>query len=276
MSKHRKTTPDQPTDRLQKILARAGLGSRRGLEKRITAGEIEINGQVAKLGDQVAEGDQIGLDQVRYRVVLDAGEDPRVVLYNKPEGLVCTRSDPDGRPTVFDRLAVVKNQRWVTIGRLDINTTGLLMFTTDGDLAHAMMHPSTGVDREYACRVHGQVTSEMMQRLRDGVELEDGPAHFSDVVDSGGSGENHWFHVALMEGRNREVRRLWAAVGVEVSRLKRVRYGAVFMPSRLKVGRWEEMRPKDVRTLRKDVGLSPRPSGQLSLKRIPGRGRKRH
>jgi 23S rRNA pseudouridine2605 synthase len=165
----------------------------------------------------------------------------------------------------------------VAVGRLDINTTGLLLLTTDGELANAMMHPANQVDREYACRVFGEVDTAMLQRLKDGVELDDGPANFGDIVDSGGDGENHWYHVTLMEGRNREVRRLWASQGVTVSRLKRVRYGAVFLPHRLRMGEWSELSPEDHGILREDVGLPRDPEGQLSLrplKQARGKGKK--
>ncbi len=252
-------------ERLQKLLANAGEGSRRGLEKRIEAGEVRVNGRVASLGDTAAVGDEVALAGATYRVVAKPAFH-RSLVYNKPLGEITTRSDPEGRPTVFDRLPRVKGGRWVAVGRLDINTTGLLLLTTDGELANAMMHPSNQVDREYACRVFGEVDGAMIERLKKGVELEDGPARFGDVVDSGGDGENHWYHVTLMEGRNREVRRLWASQGVTVSRLKRVRYGAVFLPHRLRMGEWSELSPEDHQVLREDVGLAGEPTGQLSLR----------
>jgi 23S rRNA pseudouridine2605 synthase len=252
-------------ERLQKLLANAGEGSRRGLEKRIEAGEVRVNGQVATLGDTANVGDEVALAGATYRVV-NKPAFHRSIVYNKPLGEITTRSDPEGRPTVFDRLPRVKGGRWVAVGRLDINTTGLLLLTTDGELANAMMHPSSQVDREYACRVFGEVDGAMIERLKQGVELDDGMASFGDIVDSGGDGENHWYHVTLMEGRNREVRRLWASQGVTVSRLKRVRYGAVFLPHRLRMGEWSELTPKDHEILREDVGLPGEPAGQLSLR----------
>lgn len=263
--------PDRRSERLQKLLANAGEGSRRGLEKHIEAGEVRVNGEVATLGDTAGLGDEVSLGEAVYRVV-DKPAFHRSIVYNKPLGEITTRKDPEGRPTVFDRLPRVKGGRWVAVGRLDINTTGLLLLTTDGDLANAMMHPSNRVDREYACRVYGEVDDDMIQRLKRGVELEDGPAAFGDVVDSGGDGENHWYHVTLLEGRNREVRRLWASQGVTVSRLKRVRYGAVFLPHRLRMGEWSELGPEDHKVLREDVGLPGTAEGQLSLRpvRLPG------
>ncbi len=256
-----------PPQRLQKLLAQAGLGSRRALEARIAAGEIQLNRRRAKLGDKVAAGDVVSLNGVEYAVAAAAAPAPRVIVLNKPEGVVCTRSDPDGRPTVFDHLPPLKSGRWITVGRLDLNTTGLLLLTTDGELAHALMHPKSGVDREYACRIRGEVDATTIARLKDGVELDDGPARFSDLVASGGSGQNRWYHVTLMEGRQREVRRLWEAVGVQVSRLKRVRFGAVFLPSRLKLGRSEELSARDVKILREDVGLVGEPASALVLRR---------
>ncbi|MDX1569316.1 MAG: pseudouridine synthase [Xanthomonadales bacterium] len=261
------------SERVQKVLARAGAGSRRKLEGQIEAGRVFVNGKRAKLGAQVRRGDLVELGDQRYKAEIRR-EPTRVMLFNKPEGVVCTRSDPEGRPTVFDQLPSLKGGRWITIGRLDINTTGLLLLTNDGELANKMMHPRYGVDREYACRVHGEVTEAMIQALLAGVKLEDGVACFSDIVDSGGSGENRWFHVALMEGRNREVRRLWESQGVQVSRLKRVRYGAVFLPSRLKMGDHEEMAPEDVKVLREDVGLPGVPDPELYLKPVGGRPRR--
>ncbi len=217
-------------------------------------GDVRLNGAVATAGAGAGPGDLVEMDGQRWRVA----EKPvrfRTLIYNKPEGEVTTRSDPEGRPTVFDRLPRLRNQRWIAVGRLDINTSGLLLLTTDGDLANAMMHPSGGVDREYACRIHGEVSESQLQKLRDGVELEDGLARFSDIQPGGGSGSNRWFYVVLMEGRNREVRRLWESQGLQVSRLKRVRYGAAFLPKHMHVGRWKELTPEDHQVLREDVGL---------------------
>ena len=255
--------PKKTPERLQKLMAAAGLGSRRGLEKLIADGKVRVNGEAAELGRTVNEGDTIAFDEKTWRVVSEPVLH-RTLIYNKPEGEVTSRSDPEGRPTVFDRLPRVKNGRWVAIGRLDMNTTGLLLLTTDGELAHAMMHPSSNVDREYACRIRGKATDEQIQRLKDGVELNDGPASFSDIQEAGGTGENHWYHVTIMEGRNREVRRLWESQGLTVSRLKRVRYGAAFLPKRLRMGQWSEISPKDYEVLRGDIGLAAAPTG-LSL-----------
>lgn len=260
------------SERVQKLLAAAGAGSRRGLEKRIEAGEVLLNGETAQLGATARKGDTLELDGQAWGVVSTTPEH-RSLVYNKPEGEVTTRSDPEGRPTVFDRLPRPRGARWVAVGRLDINTTGLLLLTTDGELANAMMHPSNQVDREYACRILGQVDAEALQRLKTGVELDDGPAHFSDIVASGGSGENQWYHVTLLEGRNREVRRLWASQGATVSRLKRVRYGAVFLPKRLRMGQWSELSAKDHRVLREDVGLPPAEEGLSLRPRRPATGK---
>ena len=256
-------------ERLQKIMAAAGLGSRRSLEQHILAGDITVNGKVASLGQSVRAGDTLTFGERRWTVVPHAVEH-RTLVYNKPEGEVTTRSDPQGRPTVFDRLPPVKGARWVAVGRLDINTTGLLLLTTDGELAHAMMHPSSNVDREYACRIRGAASPEQLEALRAGVELEDGHARFTDIQPAGGSGENHWYHVTIMEGRHREVRRLWESQGLTVSRLKRVRYGAAFLPKRLRMGQWRELAPRDHRVLREDTGLPATASG-LSLKGLRGK-----
>ncbi|MGA9573258.1 MAG: pseudouridine synthase [Lysobacterales bacterium] len=256
--------PEHKPERLQKIMATAGLGSRRMLEQKIKNGEVLINDVPAILGQSATRGDQISFGGKVWNVV-DLAVVQRSLVYNKPTGEVTTRSDPQGRPTVFDRLPKIRGARWIAVGRLDINTSGLLLMTTDGELANAMMHPSNQVDREYACRIFGEVDAEKIARLKKGVMLDDGMAQFSDIQGVGGEEGNHWFHVTLLEGRNREVRRLWASQDVMVSRLKRVRYGALFLPKRLRMGEWSEISAGDHRTLREDVGLAPAPE-QLALK----------
>ena len=251
-------------ERLQKIMAAAGLGSRRALERQIKNGEVRINDKVASLGQTANAGDRISFDAKEWKVIEIQGKQHNLV-YNKPTGEVTTRSDPQGRPTVFDSLPKIQGARWIAVGRLDINTSGLLLMTTDGELAHAMMHPSNQVDREYACRIFGDVDAEKLANLKKGVMLDDGPANFSDIQAAGGDEGNSWFHVTLLEGRNREVRRLWASQDLTVSRLKRVRYGAVFLPKRLRMGDWSELSDRDHQILREDVGLGPMPV-QLVLK----------
>lgn len=242
-------------ERLQKVLARSGMASRRELEKWISAGRISINGQVAELGARVCASDIIRVDG---KVVNhNAGEalDRRVIIYNKAEGEICSRKDPDGRASVYDNLPRLKNGRWVMVGRLDYNTSGLLLFTNDGGLANALMHPSNEVEREYLCRIMGEVTDEMLLNLTNGVELEDGEAQFKSIEVGAGEGINRWFSAIVMEGRNREVRRLWESQGLQVSRLKRIRYGAVRIPHQLKRGQWQEMPGKDVNTMSNSLGL---------------------
>ena len=245
------------TEKLQKVLARAGLGSRRELELWIEDGRVTVNGAVAKIGDRVLPEQDIRVDGQPLSASARHGTRRRVILYSKPEGQVCTMADPEGRPTVFDRLPVLRGARWIVIGRLDFNTQGLLLFTTDGELANKLMHPSSQIEREYAVRVLGNVDADMLTRLRAGVPLDDGPAHFDDIRDAGGEGANHWYHVTLKEGRNREVRRLWEAVGVKVSRLIRVRFGPVTLPRMLRPGRWEEMDKEVMTALIESVGLAP-------------------
>ncbi|WP_409525098.1 23S rRNA pseudouridine(2605) synthase RluB [Nitrincola sp. MINF-07-Sa-05] len=243
------------SEKLQKVLARSGFGSRREMERWIEEKKVSMNGVVATLGDRVTPLDKVSLNGKLVELVF-AGEEPRrVLLYNKPLGEVCTRHDPEGRPTVFDALPPLKQGRWIAVGRLDINTTGLLIFTTDGELANKMMHPSARIDREYAVRVLGEVDEEMLERLKKGVLLDDGMANFTDVQFFDGEGANKWYHCVVMEGRNREVRRLWESQGLKVSRLKRVRFGPVFMPSDIKVGTWKEMDRKACNVLALQMGL---------------------
>ncbi len=274
-SDHNPTPPEG--ERLQKVLARAGLGSRRQIEGWIREGRIEVNRKPAELGMRVVAEDEIRLHGDRVHPFPKRGEPvrSRVLLYHKPAGQMTTRNDPEGRDTVFAHLPKLRGARWVAVGRLDFNTSGLLLFTTDGELAHRLMHPSVAIDREYAVRVLGEVKAAQLEQLRNGIELEDGPAHFTDIVDSGGSGVNHWYHVVIQEGRNREVRRMWEAVGLKVSRLMRVRFGPFFLKP-LRPGAVRELELDEVRKLQKIAGLSP--SGEtLSLKqpkrtpRIEGR-----
>ena len=251
-------------EKLQKVLARAGIGSRREMERWIEAGRVAVNGKVAKLGDRVDARARLAVDG---RALEPApAQATRCILYHKPPGEVCSRSDPEGRRTVFGRLPNVKAGRWISIGRLDFNTSGLLLFTTDGELANALMHPSSNIEREYMVRVMGDVTSDMLQRMQEGVMLEDGVARFTDIQDGGGDGINRWYYVVLMEGRNREVRRLWESQGLTVSRLKRVRYGDVFIPSKVKQGQWVEMERSDVKSLYRLAGISAKEVARTTAK----------
>lgn len=252
-------------EKLQKVLAREGVGSRREMERVIAAGRVQVNGQVAKLGDRVTYKDRVSLDGRQVKLQMPQSHTARVILYNKPEGEICSRSDPQGRPTVYDRLPEIKGERWISVGRLDFNTSGLMLFTNDGELANKLMHPSSMIDREYLVRVQGSVDTEMKQRLREGVMLEDGKARFTDIVDGSGEGTsdstNHWFYCVVMEGRNREVRRLWESQGVKVNRLKRVRYGNIFIPSHVRANQWIELNHKELKELCVTAGVKPpRPS----------------
>ncbi|MDF1588655.1 MAG: pseudouridine synthase [Gammaproteobacteria bacterium] len=243
------------SERIQKILARAGYGSRRQIETWIKEGKVTRNGEVANLGDQAEIGDTLRLDGKPLSPKRLWQQPQQVLLYNKPVGEVCTRKDPEGRRTIFQALPTPEQGRWVSVGRLDINTSGLIILTTDGELANKLMHPSNEMDREYAVRVLGEVTTDMMQTLRDGVELEDGKAKFADIQEAGGEGANHWYHVVIQEGRNREVRRLWESQGVQVSRLMRVRYGPIIIPNQLKMGKWMMLQGKDLDALYEAVDL---------------------
>jgi 23S rRNA pseudouridine2605 synthase len=261
-------------ERLHKVLAQAGLGSRRALEQRIADGLVKVNGEVAQVGMSVKGGDRIEIDG-RTFVASALTEPSRVLMYNKPEGEVTTREDPEGRPTIFEALPALKGARWIAIGRLDINTTGLLLLTTDGELANAMMHPSHEVEREYVCRVRApegqdKVPDNLVDRLRRGVALEDGPAKFDDIERIGGTDSHDWFRVLLKEGRNREVRRLWESQGCQVSRLKRIRYGSVELPQPLLRGQSQELAPDKVDALRKDLGLEDGTPSALTLQPVIG------
>lgn len=246
------------TEKLQKVLARTGMGSRREMERLIETGEVAINGQTAKLGDRVSINDRVTVHGRLVKLVAEEEVPRRVIMYSKPEGELCTRHDPQGRRTVFDRLPKLKGERWISIGRLDINTSGLLLFTTDGELANRLMHPSQQIEREYAVRVMGDVKPEHVKAMVEGVMLEDGMANFTDVQEFGGEGINTWFHVVIMEGRNREVRRLWESQGLTVSRLKRVRYGSIFLDKRARAGEWIELTQQEIDQLSEMAGLEKR------------------
>ena len=266
-------TAPRAEERLHKVLAQAGLGSRRALEERIVQGLVRVNGEVAQVGQSVRGGDRIELDGKTF-VATALSEPAAVLLYNKPEGEVTTREDPEGRPTVFESLPRLKGARWVAVGRLDINTTGLLLLTTDGELANALMHPSSGIQREYVCRIHGEVPDAVAQRLAKGVELEDGPARFDEIERIGSSDSHAWFRVVLHEGRNREVRRMWESQGYQVSRLKRVRYGDIALPRMLKRGHCQELAEAEVQRLRSRLGLEDG-TPSLTLQPVIGQRRSR-
>ncbi|GLX80848.1 23S rRNA pseudouridine(2605) synthase RluB [Thalassotalea eurytherma] len=253
------------SEKLQKVLARAGKGSRREMESFISQGRVSVDGKTAFLGDRVDGTEQIRVDGHTVNLQSKDSDICRILMYNKPEGEMCTRKDPEGRPTVFDRLPKLENGRWIAVGRLDINTQGMLLFTTDGELANRLMHPSRKVEREYAVRVFGEVNDAMLQRLRNGVKLEDGPAKFNKITYRGGEGRNHWFHVVLTEGRNREVRRLWESQDVQVSRLIRVRYGDIQLQRQLPLGGWVELGLKDVNYYRNSVQLPPETQSKVKV-----------
>jgi len=259
-------------EKLQKVLARAGFGSRRTMESWISSGRVKVNGIIASLGDRVSASDKILVDGKKLAANTAVEVPQRVLLYNKPLGEICTRNDPEGRKTVFDKLPELHHARWVAVGRLDINTSGLLLFTTDGELANALMHPSAQIEREYAVRVLGEVTPEMIETMHKGVQLEDGLASFTDIQYFAGEGSNHWYHVVILEGRNREVRRLWESQGVKVSRLKRVRFGNIFIPSQITVGRFCELGGKEIKDLYRTAGLNYRGTkGPLLRRPVAGK-----
>lgn len=268
-------TPPQG-ERLQKVLANAGFGSRREIETWIKAGRIKVNGQLASLGLRIHGDEQIKLDDKLLKPARLSAPERQVIIYNKPEGELVTRADPEGRPTVFSRLPRLKSGRWIAVGRLDINSAGLLLFTTDGELANRLMHPSQLIEREYAVRILGKVTEEMLKSMVNGIELEDGPARFEHIVESGGTGANRWFHVVIMEGRKREVRRLWEATGATVSRLIRVRFGPIVMGNRLFTGRSRPLEPDELKQLLQAAGIKNERGGRGTKRAAPEKGRRTH
>ncbi|QCJ71991.1 23S rRNA pseudouridine(2605) synthase RluB [Providencia heimbachae] len=259
----------QKTEKLQKILARSGHGSRREVETFLQAGRVSVDGKIATLGDrvEVKAATKIRLDGRLLAIKEPEKEICRVMAYYKPEGELCTRHDPEGRPTVFTRLPRLTGARWIAVGRLDVNTSGLLLFTTDGELANRLMHPSREVEREYAVRIFGEMNDEKIRQLTRGVQLEDGPAAFKTVSYRGGEGMNQWYNVTLTEGRNREVRRLWESVGVQVSRLIRVRYGDIDLPKGLPRGGWTELGLEQTNYLRELVGLGAETESKVAVER---------
>lgn len=260
------------TERLQKFLARMGLGSRRQIEDWIRQGRITVNGVPAQLGASVNGAEKIGIDGKLIQVRA-FGQQRRVLAYYKPVGEIASRHDPEGRTTIFEHLPPLRDGRWIVVGRLDLNTQGLLLITNDGELANRLMHPSSQVEREYAVRVLGEVTPDMLKRLREGVPLEDGLARFDEIREAGGDGANHWYHVVLKEGRNREVRRLWESQGVAVSRLTRVRFGPVTLRRGLHPGHWDELDEERMTELLQAVGYAPRPAPKPEPRRPPVSGR---
>jgi 23S rRNA pseudouridine2605 synthase len=245
--------PEETPERIQKVLARAGVGSRRQIEAWIKEGRIKINGKHAVLGDHISSKDKIKVNNRIIDLDSSTADTVKVLAYYKPTGEICARSDPKHKKTVFDKLPKLSKGRWINIGRLDINTIGLLLFTNDGELANGLMHPSNQVEREYAVRVLGTATKEQLANLVNGVKLEDGQANFTDIVDSGGEGVNHWYHVVITEGRNREVRRLWESQGLKVSRLIRVRFGSYILPRSKHPGNFWDLKESEIKALSQDV-----------------------
>ncbi|MDM8560235.1 23S rRNA pseudouridine(2605) synthase RluB [Candidatus Parabeggiatoa sp. HSG14] len=250
-----KIKSSEPTEKLQKVLARVGLGSRRQIEEWIREGRIRVNQHIATIGERINLSDNILINGRKIRLPAQLPS-LKILCYHKPAGEVCTRNDPEGRTTIFKQLPRPKEGRWISIGRLDLNTAGLLLLTTHGELAHRLMHPSYTIEREYAVRVLGEVDKETLKRLREGVQLDDGMAHFKQIISAGGNGANHWYHVTLTEGRNHEVKRLWESQGVVVSRLIRVRFGPIFLPKNLRGGNYVELDKQAEHNLLKLVNLN--------------------
>ncbi len=266
-------TDRQSGERLQKALAQSGVGSRREIEKWIADGRVTVNGEVASLGIRVLDGDVVRVDHRVIRIEARGGSVPRVLLYHKPEGEIVSRDDPEKRASVFDKLPKLRGQKWTAIGRLDFNTSGLLIFTTCGDLANRLMHPRFEVEREYAVRVQGSMTQEQMrQMVTQGQQLDDGPVKFETLTDEGGEGFNHWYRLVLKEGRNRVVRRTFEALGLTVSRLMRVRFGIVNLPPRVKRGMLVELGPGEVNAILEWTGMDRQ---QFGGEVVPHRDRER-
>jgi 23S rRNA pseudouridine2605 synthase len=237
------------SEKIQKLLAQAGLGSRRQIETWIAAGRVVVNGKVATLGDRMTEQAKVLVDGREVKLIKSINKVTRVLLYHKPEGEICSRHDPEGRPTIFDHLPSVRNSRLICVGRLDFNTSGLLLLTNDGELANQLMHPSTQIEREYAVRLRGELSEREIVQLKKGIRLEDGLAHLEQIVDAGGSGSNHWYHVIVKEGRNRLIRRLFTACDKTISRLIRVRFGAIQLPANLHRGQYRELNESEISEL---------------------------
>jgi 23S rRNA pseudouridine2605 synthase len=259
-------------ERIQKVLANAGAGSRRQLEELIRQGRIRVNGKPAAIGDRISLKDRVSIDGKPLKLQNRSPTTTRIIAYYKPAGEICTRHDPEGRKTVFTSLPKLNRGRWVTIGRLDINTTGLLLFTNNGRLANRCMHPSANIEREYAVRVLGRATDKQLAAMKQGIRLEDGMAAFSDITDAGGEGRNHWYHIVITEGRNREVRRLWESQDLKVSRLIRVRYGDYMLPRNKRPGQVWELDEKEISELEQQAGMgqvtTPKPDKKGGV--IPG------
>lgn len=271
------------SEKIQKVLSTFGYGSRREIEGWIEQGHIQVNGKLAKIGDRMEITDTISIKGRRIVLNLVAQAAPKVLIYYKPEGIVCTRHDPEGRETVFKKLPPLRGARWIMVGRLDFNTSGLLLFTTDGALANALMHPRQQIDREYAVRIYGTLSDEQMTLLETGVPLEDGPAAFKKISDEGGEGQNHWYHATITEGRNREIRRMFEYCDVLVSRLIRIRYGCVPLPTTLSRGQMCDLPLPQIKTLYQQAGLpippsleAPQMAKPVTKARAPSHSRRAH
>lgn len=252
------------SEKLHKILARSGYGSRREMERWIEAGRFTINGRLAKTADRISDNEKVALDGKLIDLSFDE-QQHRILIYNKPEGVICTRDDPDGRPDVFANLPKLQGSRWIIVGRLDLNTSGLLFFTTDGDLANSLMHPSSEIEREYSARVLGDVDGNVLQNLTKGVELDDGFARFDSIEDVGGGGANHWYSVVLKEGRKREVRRLWESQGMKVSRLMRTRFGPIVLMRDLRKGTFRDLDVTEAAALYASAGMKNKITRKISV-----------